>query len=558
MSAPAPGNPLVAERVDSTTAITGLGVVESAMGLYNGVESGSWVEGGLGAAGAGLETLGLVLDPIGTLVSYGVAWLMEHVQPLSDALDWLAGDPDTIASYAATWRNVATAMQQAGVDFGTAVQQGTAGWQGQAADGYRGHTARQIEQLTAAGTGAQTVGSIVEGAGILVGVVREVVRDLIAECVSTLIVRIPQWTAEIGLSLGIATPHVVASAVALISRWVDRIADVITKLVRSLGNLTPLIRQLDELFASIRDGLSGAPDAVSGSASSPHVGPSGGSTVAEGPAAGGAGPPDGTSPGGPAGGGPRDPNGPDGPGDGADGSSPDGSRPELHREALRDRDTFEDEYQRILDERGLDRAEHDRLRSTPSDQLTEAEARQVIEVRDAIRADPGTVMTKVLHPEQAAAYLDNLTSVNGRDFNPGAAGGFVARGTDVANVDTPQGLRDALALDDRGTGWTPVPEGAEAALQLRFRTPENADMPIAYGGRTDAVADRMSDLGAVDGPPIRGDDPYVGTGYTGGGVPEWQARGVPFGDRAEIWEINSFGDETLVGVYNRTHGWRRV
>ncbi len=41
--------------------------------------------------------LGVVLDSIGTLVSYGVAWLIEHVKPLSDALDWLAGDPDQIA-----------------------------------------------------------------------------------------------------------------------------------------------------------------------------------------------------------------------------------------------------------------------------------------------------------------------------------------------------------------------------------------------------------------------------------------------------------------------------
>ncbi|MFN2495976.1 MAG: WXG100 family type VII secretion target [Pseudonocardiaceae bacterium] len=572
---PASENPLVAARVDSTTAITGVGLVESAVGLYNGVESGSWVEGGLGAAGAGLETLGLVLDPVGTLASYGVAWLMEHVQPLSDALDRLAGDPDTIASYAATWRNVATAVQQAGADFGTAVNQGTAGWQGQAADAYRVHTAGQIEQLTAAGTGAQTVGSIVEGAGVLVGVVREVVRDLVAECVSTLIARIPQWAAEIGLTVGIATPHVVASAVALIARWVNRIADVIIKLVRSLDNLMPLIRQLDELFAGVRDGLSGtgraAPPspglaAPSGPVTSPNspdlstdAAPSGGSTATEGPAAGGGpGPPDGTSPGGPTSGGPRDPNGPDGPGGSPDGSSPDGSRPELDREAMQDRDTFEDEYQRILDERGLDRAEHDRLRSTPSDLLTEAEARQVIEVRDAIRADPGTVMTKVLHPDQAVAYLDNLTAANGRDFDPGAAGGFVARGTDVADVKTPQDLRDALALDDRGAGWTPVPEGTKSALQLRFRAAPDSDMPIAYGGRTDAVADRMAELGGVDGPPIRRDDPYVGTGYTGGGVPEWQARGVPLGDRAEIWEINSSGDEALVGVYDPAQGWRRL
>ena len=462
--------------------------------------------------------------------------------------------------------------------------------------GYRAQTARQVEQLTAAGTGAQTVGSIVEGAGVLVGVVREVVRDLVAECVSTLIARIPQWLAEIGLTVGIATPHVVASAVALIARWVDRISEVIIKLTRSLGNLMPLIRQLDELFAGIRDSLSrtgraapsnpGGP-APSGPVASPNSPDLSGDAAPSAPSAGtppsttptsaaptvdstasapgattpqptgdGAGPPEGTSPGGPASGGPRDPNGPDGPGDGPDGSSPDGSRPELDREALRDRDTFEDEYQRILDERGLDRAEHDRLRSTPSDLLTEAEARQVIEVRDAIRADPGAVMTKVLHPDQAAAYLDNLTSVRGRDFNPGEAGGFVARGTDVADINTPQSLRDALALDDRGAGWTPIREGAGSAYQLRYINPDGANMPVAYGGRTDAVAGRMAELGGVDGRPIVGDDPFVGTGYTAGGVPEWQARGVSLGDRAEIWQLDSSGNEALIGVYT-PGGWRR-
>ena len=177
-------------------------------------------------------------------------------------------------------------------------------------------------------------------------------------------------------------------------------------------------------------------------------------------------------------------------------------------------------------------------------------------MRDAIRADPGTVMTKVLHPDQAAAYLDNLTSVRGRDFNPGEAGGFVARGTDVADINTPQSLRDALALDDRGAGWTPIREGAGSAYQLRYINPDGANMPVAYGGRTDAVAGRMAELGGVDGRPIVGDDPFVGTGYTAGGVPEWQARGVSLGDRAEIWQLDSSGNEALIGVYT-PGGWRR-
>jgi hypothetical protein len=250
-------NPLVAERQDSTTAITGIGIAESAVDVYNGISSGSWLETGLGVAGTGLETLGLVLDPVGTLLQYGISWLIEHVKPLSDALDWLAGDPDTIASYAQTWRNAAGAVSGARDMLTAAVAQDTAAWTGAAADAYRQHTSELSEQLSAASTAATTVGTVVEVVGMLVGVVRELVRDLVAECVATLIARIPQWLAEEGLSLGLATPHVVASAVALISKWVKRIGEVIQKLVRSIEKLRPLLRKLDEIWAAIKRAVRG-------------------------------------------------------------------------------------------------------------------------------------------------------------------------------------------------------------------------------------------------------------------------------------------------------------
>jgi uncharacterized protein YukE len=266
-------NPLVAERQDSTTAISGIGVVESAVDVHNGISNGSWIEGGLGLVGGGLETLGLVIDPVGTLVSYGVAWLMEHVKPLSDALDWLAGDPDTIASYAQTWRNVSQAVAQARTNLDGSVATDTAAWTGAAADAYRAQAAQQGEQLTAASTAAETVGTVVEVVGVLVGVVREVVRDLVADCVATLIARIPQWLAEIAGTLGAATPHVVASAVALISKWVARISDVIRKLVRSIEKLRPLLRRLDEIWAAVRGGLRGltpsSPSTPGGTSTSP-------------------------------------------------------------------------------------------------------------------------------------------------------------------------------------------------------------------------------------------------------------------------------------------------
>jgi hypothetical protein len=265
------GNPLVAERQDSTTAYTGIGIAESAMDIYNGVENKSWVEGGIGAVGTGLEALSLAMDPVGTLLQYAVSWLMEHVKPLSDALDWLAGDADQIAAYAATWKNIGKETGAIAQDFWTEVTNGTAGWQGASAEAYRTRAQAQQDKIKAAGTGADTIGTVVEVVGVLVGAVREIVRDLVAECVATLIARIPQWVAEIAGTVGIATPHVVASAVALISKWVNRIKDFILKLTRSLEKLKPIMKKLGEIWDAIKKGLRSAPD---GAPSTPN-GPDG-------------------------------------------------------------------------------------------------------------------------------------------------------------------------------------------------------------------------------------------------------------------------------------------
>lgn len=256
-------NPLVAQRQSSTTAYTGIGIVESAAGIFNDVEGRSWLDTGLTVAGGGLETLSLVLDPIGTLGEYAVSWLIEHIQPLRDALDWLAGDPDQISAYAQTWRNVSQSVGGVAQDFTSEVGNGTAGWTGEAADAYRAIAQSHGEHMTAASSGAGTVGSAVELIGVVVGAVREIVKQLVATCISTLLARLPAWLAEAGLTLGLATPVIVSQAASLIARWVDRVKDFLLRLTQSMSRLRGILGKLDELWAAIRRGLTAGARSVS-------------------------------------------------------------------------------------------------------------------------------------------------------------------------------------------------------------------------------------------------------------------------------------------------------
>jgi hypothetical protein len=85
----------------------GVWIAEDIDVIAQGIKDGNWIDVTLGGVSAGLDALALISDPIGALLQYGVAWLIEHVKPLSEALDWLAGDPAQIAAHAQTWRSVA-------------------------------------------------------------------------------------------------------------------------------------------------------------------------------------------------------------------------------------------------------------------------------------------------------------------------------------------------------------------------------------------------------------------------------------------------------------------
>ncbi|GAA2395271.1 hypothetical protein Cme02nite_55440 [Catellatospora methionotrophica] len=244
-------NPLVAPRVDTTAWYSGVGIVETVDMLVDGVKSGSWVDSTLGGFGTAAEGAVWLLDPVGALVTAGFGWVVEHVQPLSDALDWLVGDPDHVAANAQTWRNVAEEQDSIADHYLRGVRYEIPDWRGAAAAAYRAQAADTFELTAGLAKASEAMGVIVEMTGSLVTLVRTLVRDLIGELVSILVARIPLWTAETLGTFGLATPYVEAQVAALVAKWGARIMRLIKALTSSLRNLSPALRKLDEIVETL-------------------------------------------------------------------------------------------------------------------------------------------------------------------------------------------------------------------------------------------------------------------------------------------------------------------
>lgn len=240
---------MIAPVEDSTEWYTGVGIAESVADLVQGIESGNWVDITLGSTTTALEALSIVMDPVGSVASGLVSFVIEHVRPLQDVLDALAGDADAVASQSKTWQNIARVVGEEQTVYQREAAADTAGWTGQAGDAYRTRAADTAALMSAAATAASGLGSAIELAGLVVAAVRETVRDLIADLVGRLVV----WAAE-ALTV-VAAPAVAAQAATAAAKWAARIAQLIKQLVRTMQNLMPLLRRLGDVFRQIRKKL---------------------------------------------------------------------------------------------------------------------------------------------------------------------------------------------------------------------------------------------------------------------------------------------------------------
>ncbi|MEU1677956.1 WXG100 family type VII secretion target [Micromonospora zamorensis] len=245
-------NPLVAAAADTPpSAWAGIWICEDIDLIAQGVRNGSWIDGSLGVVSAGLDALAFVSDPVGALLQYGIAWLIEHVKPLSEALDWLAGDPAQITAHAQTWRNVAASLREEAGALTRAVRTDVAGWGGSAGPAYRAWAAEQQQAITGLAQGADAMAAITEGAAGLVAAVRLLVRDAIATCVSRLIV----YAGELVVTGGLAAPLVVEQVTTLVASWGARIARLLRGLLASLRRLIPEVRRLGDLIDKLKQAL---------------------------------------------------------------------------------------------------------------------------------------------------------------------------------------------------------------------------------------------------------------------------------------------------------------
>ncbi|PFG66106.1 hypothetical protein B0O41_0885 [Propionibacteriaceae bacterium ES.041] len=216
--------------------------------IYNDIASASqhWADGeaSIGdvtaVADIGLGILSVALDPLNALIGAAVGSLMDilvkNVSWLKEPVDFLLGNPDAIYAHAQKWQTISDDL------VGVANQHaGTAGdlpgWQGRASEAYTQVMQGVNDNYRSASAAAAKMADWVSTAGMVVGIFRETIWNLIKMFVTEVV------QAAI-LAAAAAVPSVGASLAAFTGWFGARMAMIGAKIASKMGKLMRILSKL--------------------------------------------------------------------------------------------------------------------------------------------------------------------------------------------------------------------------------------------------------------------------------------------------------------------------
>ncbi|MFT7868225.1 MULTISPECIES: hypothetical protein [Amycolatopsis] len=239
---------------NSDNASAGAGFFEAAIGLDKAVKEHDKVAIGIGSAGMALETIGLVLDPIGSLLTAGIGWLIEHITILRWPLDILMGDPIGIAAASEALTAEKKKLEQWSADHQQALDKLLKEWSGQAADAFKKDMDAVTDQLGALGGYLDEAGKNMKIAGGIVGAFRGILRDLIAMLLATIIKGALIAAALAPVTFGASIAIFIGTTIGTVATALGKIGAKLAQLAKKLGDLLQALTKLgkagDDLAAA--------------------------------------------------------------------------------------------------------------------------------------------------------------------------------------------------------------------------------------------------------------------------------------------------------------------
>ncbi|MDP9793974.1 hypothetical protein J2S43_002486 [Catenuloplanes nepalensis] len=226
----------------------GEAVKNTVSGIPAGINEGDWSDLYSAAADLGGNALSFYLDPLNWLISAGLTFLIDFVQPLEDLLSLFTGNAERIEPYAKKWEELGTALVPLAAAARQAADDDLIEWQGRDADAAKARLHQFADAVEATGGEASSINGILTLFSKIMGAAQQIIIGIIATLIEWMIIEwglamaaaVPTAGASVAAA-GVATGVQATVATSRAVRIVDKVVSLLHKMGAVLQKVLPAV-----------------------------------------------------------------------------------------------------------------------------------------------------------------------------------------------------------------------------------------------------------------------------------------------------------------------------
>lgn len=221
------------------------GIAQEIGDAVNGDSSLADAAGGI-TADLGMLAMGglmAIKDPVFALANAGLTIVLELVTPLNDLLEMVSGDPGQMAQQQEVWGQVQEALTALGEEVGTAVSTSIPNWQGSAADAAYNQLYGLSAAIGAMGHEAGGIKQLLSWAEVVAQTIYDVIKSILAELVSWLIMRGLVALAASSFTFGAAMAEFILSGMVKATLAIQRALSKFAAAGKIFAKIVPLLQK---------------------------------------------------------------------------------------------------------------------------------------------------------------------------------------------------------------------------------------------------------------------------------------------------------------------------
>jgi hypothetical protein len=204
---------------------------------------------GLGVFAAAVDTVKMVINPLGSLISAGLGWLIEHVSFLREPLDMLMGDPDQIQLLGQEVHAIAEAIRQVGQEQLESLKGEITAWTGAAAEAFSKLMQELAADFESKAHATEIVGYLIHTNMAIISAARALFRDLITtvlgDIISTMLIALATAAFTFGASIVAAVPVIVTQASLTAASMASKSTAIVAQASRSSIRMNDIVAGLN-------------------------------------------------------------------------------------------------------------------------------------------------------------------------------------------------------------------------------------------------------------------------------------------------------------------------